>query len=93
MHFAVAKSTKTVHIDHKMSERLRKIISDAVVKDGIRALSERSKISVSAIRRIESGQSPHRTTAYKLALACGVGEEEALALARECTPHEAKKAG
>lgn len=78
-----------------MSERLIKMVNDALIKEGVEVLRERSKLSPNTIRLIaDRRRSPRRRNAYKLALACGCSEEEALALARECSPTEAKdKAG
>jgi hypothetical protein len=68
-----------------MSERLQKIVSDAMIKKGVNALSEASDLSVNTIRAIASGEDhkPYRNTVYRLALACGLTDDEALALARE----------
>jgi transcriptional regulator with XRE-family HTH domain len=49
-------------------------------------LSQQAEKSPRMIERYMSGAaSPSQHTAYKLALACGLNEEDALALARECS--------
>jgi hypothetical protein len=75
-----------------MSERLIKLIGDALIKEGASELSRRSKLSPNAIREIAAGvRCPRRRSAYRLALACGCNEQEALALARECFTGEARE--
>ncbi len=75
-----------------MSERLIKIVNDALVKNGMKELSEKSDLSPGAIHKIASGgRIPRRRSAYKLAVAAGCSEEEALALAYECSPEANKR--
>ena len=74
-----------------MSERLKKMVSDALITKGIKALQDGSGLGEQTIREISEGHRfPRRKTAYRLAKACGAEEEEALALARECL--QAKRA-
>lgn len=81
-----------VHYDFKMSERLIKLVNDALIKKGMRALLDKTGLSETAVYNIASGiRVPRRHNAYKLALACGVSEEDALAIAYECHPQEAKR--
>lgn len=79
-----------------MSDRLLKEVNDAMIRKGLKALSDESGLHEKTIRQVARGaRVPHRGNAYKLALACGLSEPEALALARECLPAatRAKKAG
>lgn len=67
--------------------RLRKAVGVELVKLGDQSkekLSLKAGVSVSTIRNIESGQVPRRDIAYKVALACELGEAEALSIAEEC---------
>lgn len=67
-----------------MSERLKTIINDALIKEGVHVLSQRSALSENTIRLIAAGgRTPRRRNVYRLALACGCDETEALELARE----------
>lgn len=77
-----------------MSERLKTLVNDALIKKGAKALCDASGLTENSIREIANGDRvPHRRNAFKLALACGCGEQEALTLARECLPKRATKAG
>lgn len=68
------------------NERLMSVVNDALIKSGMRALQSAAGMTEATIRRVANGRAkPRRRSAYKLALACGCNEEDALALARECT--------
>lgn len=78
-----------------MSERLIRIVNDALIRKGMEELVAGSGLSKQTIHEIaEAARVPRRRNAFKLALACGLNEADALALARECIPaKKATKAG
>lgn len=79
-----------------MSERLRKLVNDELSRLGensVAKLAVKSGVSDSLIRHVKSEKCSHlpkRTTVIKLALACGLTEDDARALASKCA--RAKKA-
>lgn len=79
-----------------MSERLRELVSTTVIKTeevgAVEALALRAKVSPSLVRKVMSnGYIPSAKKTYKLALACGCTEGEALALARGASKTREKK--
>lgn len=77
-----------------MSERLIKLVNDALITKGMDAIRDGSGLAEQTILKVAQGiRIPRRRNAFKLALACGSSEAEALALARECLPLRAKRAG
>jgi transcriptional regulator with XRE-family HTH domain len=75
-----------------MSERLRKKIQEYLIRTDGNAkmkLCAAADISQStldnALGKRKKSKPPTADTVYRLALACGCSEEEALALASECT--------
>lgn len=75
-----------------MSERLIKKVNDALIKKGMDALEKASGLAETTIREIAlQRRVPRRSSAYKLALACGCGEEEALSIAYECASERARE--
>lgn len=72
-----------------MSERLKQMVEDSIIrlgKKGRQKLALRADLSLSTLVDIvKHGHVPLPANVYKLALACGLAEEEALALAREAS--------
>lgn len=72
---------------------LKERVEETLIKVGtMDDFAKRAGVSQSSIRKVLEGRKTRPTTAYKIALACDVGESEALALAREGLPGQAKKA-
>ena len=75
------------------SERLSKLVGDELIRVGMKAMRDASGLNKMTIRTIaDRTRTPHWTTAYKAALACGLSHEEALALARECPSRYGRRA-
>ena len=74
---------------------LADLINTVLLKEGRGGIARLAHIAGKGERMIDRyrlGHSvPYSETAYKLAMACGLNEEEALALARECSPVRAKE--
>lgn len=69
--------------------RLIQLMNDMVVREGSQGRM-RMALAIDRgermVRRYLNGESiPSQKTAYRLALACGCTDEEALAVARECS--------
>lgn len=78
-----------------MSQRLIEMLNTVVLREGPRG---KARLSLAAgrgekmIDRYRRGESiPPADIVRSLALACGCGEQEALALARECLPEARKR--
>ena len=73
-----------------MSKKLVKAMKDVVLREGQTGKGRLADTIGRKIRiiehYIEGSHTPNPSNAYKLAVACGLGEEEALAVARECSP-------
>lgn len=71
-----------------MSERLVQAIRDVLLKEGETGKGRLADVIGRQTRMIEryvdKVASPSQGNAYKLAVACGLGEEDALAIAKEC---------
>lgn len=68
--------------------KLRDKVETFLVKTGKSAkeiLAIKAGVSPSTIAKIKNGRVPLPSNAYRLAVACGCGEEEALEIARECS--------
>ena len=79
-----------------MSERLRSIVDDYLTKHGVAGKAhlciaiDRSEVT---LWRWRNEGVPSTREAFKLAVACGLNEEEALKLAKEeCPSEEAREA-
>jgi transcriptional regulator with XRE-family HTH domain len=75
-------------------ERLQRAVSEKLASLGAQAkekLALEAGVSVSTIRNVEAGQAPRRGTAYKLAVACGLAEKEALKIATRCASERARE--
>lgn len=87
MCYLVYKTQKLCYFVSMISERMIRVVNDALIKKGMEVLAKESALSPGAIHNIASGRHvPRRRNAYRLALACGCSEDEALRLAYECTP-------
>jgi hypothetical protein len=76
-----------------MSERLRAVLRDYIIKydyEGKEKLAKAVNRSVKTLNRWLKDGVPGSHEAYKLARQCGVGEEEALDLAKECSSEDAR---
>lgn len=60
-------------------------------RNGMAQLSIDSGLSISTLRKTLSGHIPLGDNTYRLALACGCTEEEALNLAKECPSKTARE--
>jgi hypothetical protein len=75
-------------------ERLQRAVSEKLIRLGPQAkekLALEAECSVSTIRNVEAGQAPRRGTAYRLALACDLGEADALEIASGCASERARE--
>lgn len=73
------------------SDRLKRAVKQELTRLGSQAkekLALKAHVSVSTIRNIEADHMPRRGTAYKVAVACGLGEDRALEIAKECEPDD-----
>jgi len=91
LYFAIAYSVQCGITKTKMSERLIKLVNDTKTRDGIIALAKKAGVSRGTVINVSNGRTPHPKNAFKLAKACGCGEEEALSIAYECSPQEANR--
>lgn len=57
---------------------------------GKEKLAVKAGVSPSTVRSVANGHVPLPKNAYRLALACGCTDEEALELAKECSSDRAK---
>lgn len=73
-----------------MSERLIQAMKDVLLKEGETGKGRLADAIGRQTRMIEryvdKSQTPTESNAYKLAVACGLSEEDALAIAKECGP-------
>lgn len=75
-----------------MSERLRQLLTAALIKQGMAHVSRESGLHENTVRALANGESrPRPNTVYKLAKACGLDEAEALKLAEECSAERPKR--
>lgn len=76
-----------------MSKRLEELVQVYLIKNGqgdaMASLASMTGKSEETIRRWIRDGFPNATGRYKLALACGCSEEEALEIAKECLPKAA----
>lgn len=69
----------------KMSERLKRLLDEALIRKGVSALSREAGLTEGTVRNAARGKGiPRRRNAYLLALACGATEQDALGMAHEC---------
>lgn len=78
-----------------MSERLKEAIKEVRIKEGKKGIARLAKTIGRTPKTLERWEreglnDPHKV--YKLALACGIKNEEALKLALEASPVEAESA-
>lgn len=77
-----------------MSDRLRNVMTEYLIKQGDKGkayLARRMDKSLKTIDRwAKDGVSDPRKS-YKLALACGCSEDEALEIAKQCLPIKARE--
>ena len=79
-----------------MSDRLVEMINSVILKEGkkgkLRLAMTIDRGEQMIDRYIAKEASPSQNNAYKLALACGCSEREALKIADECPPRGQRKA-
>lgn len=78
-----------------MTERLRQLINDYVVKAGKNAMAKLSVESDVSLRTLylirNEGHVTSANNVLKIAVACGLSEEDALELAKDSAPPEEAK--
>lgn len=78
-----------------MSQKLIRLIEGYVARNGKNArtlLSAKAQISPTTLGKILNGHLPLMDVTYRIAIACGCGDEDALKLARESSYERAKTA-
>lgn len=68
-----------------MSERLLELVDGFIIRagrNGVESLAMKAGVSASMIREVREGHVPLPQNIYRLALACGCSDEEALAMAK-----------